>query len=205
MLCYLHVTTSTGEGDTVCAKAPVNVDNPKILLQCASGVIGLITHAKWGLPTGECKCPVAQEPSTTDLSCAPLVNLACPAGSFCHKGRDPNENKECCSNSKFSDGRGDLTALEIRDNSTCKSTWAEHIVKGMCLGRASCEVDLTPGRNFTWKMVPNLAPCPDPSTSYVNETDSSQWCRAALDGGGDFSQCGIVPKSAIFRGKCYDQ
>ena len=201
----LGLTTvgNLGEGETVCAKQFVDTVDSEIQITCPSGEVGLITHAEWGLPNGECGCPVVQQPDASTLDCAPEENLVCAPGSFCYKGRDPNENKECCSSVKLGDGTGYFADLEISANRTCASSHALAIVNGMCLRKSSCKIDLTPGLNYTWEET-SYAPCP-PNTAYDNQTDGKTYCSTPFTGAGDFSGCGTRPLSSIIRVKCYDK
>lgn len=186
-----------GEGVDVCASA---LDGDTVAIQCPAGAAIGTVEAYYGLPSGACGCPTAQQPSREDGECAGTVDgdTCTQADAFCHLdvAREVSTpareftSGSCCSH-QLVDSRPDFQWLSLVLPEHCSASAAQSVARGICLGKQSCSIPAT-GQNITW--VPGvLSDFACPAQADVLPDGS---CSMGLDASGDLGTC-VWPNSTL--------
>lgn len=186
-----------GEGIDVCASA---LDGDTVAIQCPEGAAIGTVEAYYGLPSGSCGCPTAQQPSRADGECPGTIDAdSCsPDGSYCHLdvAREVSTPAReftagsCCSH-QLVDSRPDFQWLSLVLPEHCSASAAQTVARGVCLGKQSCSIPATQ-RNITWTpgALSDFA-CPADADVLGDGT-----CSMSLDAAGDLGSC-VWPNSTL--------
>ena len=188
-----------GEGLDVCSQA---LDGESVEIQCPAGAVVGNIQAYYGLPSGSCSCPAAQQPSRDSGECdgGNIDGAQClPEGSYCHlevKRQVPTPTGDefrsgsCCAH-QLVDNRPDFGWLSVVLNSHCHARGAEIAVEGLCLGAQACSIPAS-SRNITWQPSEVYGTeCPDGGAVLPNGD-----CTYPLDPTGDLASC-VWPNATL--------
>ncbi len=186
-----------GEGLDVCADA---LDGDSVQIQCPDGAAIGTVEAYYGLPSGSCGCPTAQQPGREGGECPGTVDgQSCsPAGSYCHLdvAREVSTpareftSGSCCAH-ELVDSRPDFQWLSLVLPQHCSSSTAQTVARGVCLGKQSCSIPATLS-NVTW--TPGaLSDFQCPAGADVLPDGR---CVMGLDAQGDLDTC-VWPNSTL--------
>ncbi|OQS03994.1 hypothetical protein THRCLA_03726 [Thraustotheca clavata] len=190
-----------GEESTTCAQAQFG---KPLTLTCDYGEIGSIMAAYSDYATqGTCSCPTAYQVNGQGNCQSSLITLAngtqtCPAsGNGCFPGNYPSSGNPCCSYQKTSSGQADFSALEVQSTPGCSAPLAQSILNGLCLGEASCTLNVSETDIYRWKYDSTWnTTCPN--------ANSSLFCQAGLTDQADFASCpNSSSRGLIAIAKCY--
>jgi hypothetical protein len=200
----LFTIGNLGEGLDVCADA---LDGDTVELQCPPGAAIGTVEAYYGLPSGSCGCPSAQQPGRDGGECPGNTDgTECsPPGSFCHLdvAREVStpggefRAGSCCAQA-LQDARPDFQWLSVVLPQHCSARAAQAVVRGVCLGQESCTVPAT-RNNITWTPG-DLSDfeCPVGATVL-----SDGRCAMSLDSTGDLESC-VWPNTTLASPDLFD-
>jgi hypothetical protein len=104
-------------------------------------------------------------------------------------------------------------SIRVRSRSGCGSSTAQTIVEGICMGKASCSIDVDEDVTYSWAVERDVATtdCPKGSNEVLGDRigiglgSESRLCQAKLAGDGysDFSQCPSDRRALIVYARCF--
>jgi len=209
-----------GDTPAVCASGFAKTDK-SLTVSCSPGSVIRAVEATFGAPRGECSCPAPQTPSPTCPGSVDSESGTCaPKSAFCfvsdvRQVQLPSgasfSSGACCSSS-LSYGKPDFSALDISPDPTgacaANAGFVNAVARGLCIGRSSCTVNLSPGATQSWKVATNLQSASSADTQVVGLSDTSlrtpcvgifdsltRTCSAALGNASGLTGCVDSPNA----------
>ena len=178
-----------GEGESICTQIKYG---ETLDLSCEYGEIGFIKASYSAYDDqGSCSCPSAQRVDKITGQCSGHSDTQCGFngcqeqcdrnGPGCFLGVDPVEKKPCCAHQWGRNGP-DFSDLQIRSQPNCHSPTIEPILKGLCLGKTECTLQLRSSNRFRW----------EPTDEYDNgcfNNGMEDECEAGIDDNSNYNAC----------------
>ena len=163
---------SWGDKQTPCVSSLEDGDTATV--SCTAGKITDIT-LYYGNPIGYCDCPAAQTPN---------ADRECP--SDYPDGPSLTDREEyCCSDmGTLANGEANLEYVDLSHDSTCYSTSAQYIARGLCIGKTECSITIDKDATYSYYKDDNY-----PDYYACHNPDDDGKCNDYLMRSGEFGTC----------------
>ncbi|OWZ24202.1 TRNA (guanineN(7))methyltransferase [Phytophthora megakarya] len=196
------------EATSVCDQA---LENTELSLTCSAGKIGFVKAVYSTYDSqGSCTCPERNKVAGGSGKCRGNAEGSfCPAdGTGCFVGVHPVSLRPCCSFSRNQTTKSPVfDDMRIRENEGCGSNVAQEIVEGLCLGKASCTLNVSEAITYKWEPDPNYGTncSKTPTTVIIDSTANitAELCEVQLNDDSDYSKCDNKPRALIVYGRCF--